>query len=300
MSSSRDYLVFVRVGKKSLHRDWLKGPGERTWDIQYSQYDDDPDIGQGGDLPLSVDKGTKWDSIYRYLMANPALLDRYRYIAFMDDDLVFTKQSLNRYFEICEEHELLLAQPSLHPDSYFCYAILMQCPHTKLRYTNFVECMATAIRTDYLRSFLPHLSRVVSGWGMDRIWAVTMPEPAFRTAVIDEISMVHTRPHAAGTSDVYKAFSQGSLSPSAEMESIIASYEGIPDKMLVYGALDRDGTKIGATRAQTLNGVSLIANFWRYRHPLRALRTALGMFVRAVTQAGYQPGPAHRLSQEAL
>ena len=296
MTRSRQNLVFVRVGAQSLHRDWLEGPGERNWDFQLSQYDDDPEIGRGGDLPLSVDKGTKWDSIYRYLTNDPGLLDRYQYIAFMDDDIVFKKQDLNRYFEICAEHDLYIAQPSLHPDSHVCYAILLRCPFTKLRYTNFVECMAPALRTDYLRTFLPHMEHVVSGWGMDRIWTGTMPDPAYRSAVIDEISMVHTRRHATGA--VYDAFKDQRLSPNDEMESLIASYAGVPERMLAYGAIDRHGKRLKPVWTQGLNGVSLLANALRYREPMRALRTGSAMIARAITQASYRPEPVRRIRPE--
>lgn len=298
MQTSRENLVFVRVGRNSLHRGWLAGDGPRNWDLQLSQYDDDPDIGRGGDLPLSVDKGTKWDSIYRYLSKNPALMDRYRYIAFMDDDLVFTKKDLNRYFEICAAYDLYVAQPSLHPRSYFCYGILLQCHGMRLRYTNFVECMAAAIRTSYLKTFLPRMASVKSGWGMDRIWTTTMPDPAYRSAIIDEISMLHTRPHATG--GIYKQFSGNGVTPTAEMAELISSYEGIPDKMLIYGAIDRRGRRISARSAQILNGLSLIGDSWRYRDRRTALRTGLGMFVRSATQADYRPAPARQLVSEGL
>ena len=296
MSRSRPNLVFVRVGAKSLHRDWLESPGERNWDLQLSQYDDDPEIGRGGDLPLSKDKGTKWDSIYRYLANDPGLLDRYRYIAFMDDDIVFTKRDLNRYFEICEENELLLAQPSLHPDSHVCYPILLRCPFTKLRYTNFVECMATAIRSDYLRTFLPHMEPVVSGWGMDRIWTGTMPDPEFRSAVIDEISMIHTRPHATGA--VYDAFDDQQISPKQEMERLLSSYDGVPDRMLAYGAMSKTGRRLNATITQALNGLSLMINAPRYRNCGRAFKSGAAMMARAVTLARYQPQPIRKILPE--
>ncbi|MBD2841005.1 DUF707 domain-containing protein [Erythrobacter rubeus] len=297
MTGSRRNLVLVRVGAKSLHRDWLEGPEERNWDLQLSQYDDDPDICKGGDLPLSVDKGTKWDSIYRYLTANPDLLDRYDYIAFMDDDLIFTKRDLNRYFEICAEHNLRIAQPSLHRDSHFCYSILLQFPRTKLRYTNFVECMAPAISTEYLRSFLPHMSQVISGWGMDLIWALTMPNPAFKSAIIDEISMVHTRPHATGA--VYDAFSEKRLSPEQEMKRLKSGYSGVPDKMVVYGAIDREGNRMSGATVQRLNSLSLLANSWRYREPVRAIRSGAAMLLRAITQPSYVPQTVHKIQHES-
>ena len=63
MSGKRDHLVFVRGGKTSLHHDWLKGPGPRSWDLQVSQWIDDPDIGaDGGNVGL-LDGSVRWKSI---------------------------------------------------------------------------------------------------------------------------------------------------------------------------------------------------------------------------------------------
>ncbi len=298
MNSTRENLVFVRGGKTSLHHGWLEGPGDRNWDLIVSQWIDEPDIGADGDLPISIDKGTKWDSIYRYLAANPDVMDRYRYIAFMDDDLVFTKSDLNRYFEICKEHDLLLAQPSLHPDSYFCYAILLQCKGTKLRFSNFVECMATAIRTDYLKSFMPTLSKVKTGWGMDRIWTVTMPDPAFRSAIIDEISMLHTRPHATG--GIYKDFAKEKMGPQDELAALVRSYDNIPDKMMVYGGIDNQGQRIGATQTRIANGISLLGHSWRCRDKPRCFKSTIGVFLRALTEVNYLPKPAVPVRQEGI
>ncbi len=298
MSAKRENLVFVRAGKSSLHRQWFDADEYRNWDLQIITWEEDPSIAEGSDLPLSVDKGTKWDSIYRYLAANPQVMDDYRYIAFMDDDVLFEKGALNRYFDICKEEGLRVAQPSLHHDSYFCYSILLHCPHTKLRYSNFVECMAAAIHTDYLRSFMPRMAKVQSGWGMDRIWTVTMPDPCYKSAIIDEIVMLHTRPHATGV--VYKAFADGGVTPKTEMDALINSYSDIPRKMLVYGAKGVHGDKLNASSAQLVNGRHLLANAWRYREPRRAAKTGAGMLLRAVTEAQYLPVAAHRLKTETL
>ncbi|MDH3380985.1 MAG: DUF707 domain-containing protein [Gammaproteobacteria bacterium] len=287
MEVPRKYLVFARVGAKSLHHEWLIGEEDRLWDIQLSQYDDDPEIGKGGDLPLSVDKGTKWDSIYRYLTGHIELLDRYRYMMFMDDDLSISCDAINRVFRICEEYDLYVAQPALHPDSYFCYPILLQCSMMKLRYGNFVECMAPALRTDYLRTILPQMSDLQSGWGIDQLWTVFMEEPSFRSAIIDAVTVLHTRPHAVG--DVYNAFQKKRVDPERELRERLDAFEGVPERMLVYGAITKGGAQLNGGIARLLNGAYLTVTTPRYKDKRRAIRSGLGMIVRSVTQAGYRP-----------
>ena len=123
-----------------------------------------------------------------------------------------------------------------------------------------------------------------------------MPDPAYKSAIIDEIAMVHTRPHATG--GIYQDFAREAVGPRQEMEALIGSYDNIPDKMMVYGGIDRKGRRISAARARIANGASLVANCWRYRDTPHTLRSGLGMFVRAVTEANYLPGPARPLDME--
>jgi len=74
--SKRD-LVFARVGKGTLHRHWAPPDlSNRNWDLQLSTYLDDNAAFTEGDFPLSVDRGTKWDSIFRFFLNSPELLDQ--------------------------------------------------------------------------------------------------------------------------------------------------------------------------------------------------------------------------------
>ncbi len=298
MMESRSHLVVARVGAKSLHREWLTGTGPRLWDLQLSQYDDHPGFEHDGDLPLSKDKGTKWDSISRLFEANPGLLDRYRYIMLMDDDVRLNLDDMNRFLNIVDAHDLAVAQPALHPDSYFCYPILLRCAGLRLRYSNFVEGMAPALRSDHLRYVLDWMKTYHSGWGIDRLWAVYMKDPSFRAAIVDEVQMLHTRPH--GTGAVYESFHQKSVDPRSDMAKLLSSYENTPDRMLVYGAVTRGGRALNGATARLWNGTNLIANAWRYRSKRYVLRTGAGMLVRSVTEAGYRPKPILTTSDIAV
>lgn len=296
----RDYLVFVRAGGKSLHHEWLQNAqsDDRLWDLQISQYDDDPRAGLGGDLPLSIDKGTKFDSIYRYLIANPSVMQDYKYILFIDDDIRTTYQDLNRLFEICNEYGLLVAQPSLHPDSYFCYASLLTCPWLKLRYTNFVECMVTAFRTDYLRErVLEHLASVKSGWGVDHVWSLWMEDPAYKAAIIDAVSVVHTRPHATGEKgSIYADLGEGLITPKMEGEMFLKKFRDVPRRIVAYGGVDKSGKCIGPSKTRLLNGSYLLSTALQYRNKWVATRTGLGSLIRIATVAGYRPKQVTQLS----
>ncbi len=63
-----------------------------------------------------------------------------------------------------------------------------------LRYTNYIEIMAPCLHKDILKKALPLFQGTMSGYGLDYIWCRWAEAGAFRTAILDEIAMHHTRP----------------------------------------------------------------------------------------------------------
>ncbi len=281
-------LVFARVGGLSLHRNWLLEPkASRNWDLQLSTYDEQLQGLDDGDLSLSIDTGTKWDSVCRYLRTNPDLLDRYDYIMFPDDDLLFEPNGLSNLFKIMASHDLDIGQPSLLPSSHISYPVTAHCPGFVLRYTNYVEPMCPIIRTDYLRTLLPILARWPTGWGQDDIWTMMMAKPAYRAAFIDASPILHTRPLYTGA--VYKTFERLGMDPEGDLKEVRSTFRGLPLPKLIYGGISDKGRKIGHIGANIRNGLHLLRAASAMRKPQEARRVGYGMLSRTVTQFGYRP-----------
>ncbi len=282
-------LVFARVGGQSLHRAWLAEVAtDRNWHLQLSSYDAELTGLTDGDFPLSIDTGTKWDSIGRYFTDNNDLLDRYDYVMFPDDDLLFGSGMISKIFDISAMANLDIAQPALLPESYFSYPIVLQCPRFRLRYTNYVEPMCPVIRTSYLKMLLPLLASWRTGWGQDDIWTLLMPEPAYRAAVIDAAPILHTRPLYTG--DIYRAFAKRGWDPHADLAEIRRKYSGLPNAKLVYGGILRSGNATRHIGANLLNGLHLLRVAWRLKSSQReTVRGGLGMLIRMATRLGYRP-----------
>ncbi|MBW9091017.1 DUF707 domain-containing protein [Rhizobium wenxiniae] len=281
-------LVFARVGGLSLHRNWLLEPkASRNWDLQLSTYDEQLQGLDDGDLSLSIDTGTKWDSVCRYLRTNPDLLDRYDYIMFPDDDLLFEPNGLSNLFKIMASHDLDIGQPSLLPSSHISYPVTAHCPGFVLRYTNYVEPMCPIIRTDYLRTLLPILARWPTGWGQDDIWTMMMAKPAYRAAFIDASPILHTRPLYTGA--VYKTFERLGMDPEGDLKEVRSTFRGLPLPKLIYGGISDKGRKIGHIGANIRNGLHLLRAASAMRKPHEARRVGYGMLSRTVTQFGYRP-----------
>jgi hypothetical protein len=279
--------VFARVGDKSLHKTWLVPRDERNWEVQLSAFGTDLERVQDGDFALSVDRGTKWDSVVRYFEANPQALEAYDYFLFPDDDLLFPVGGMDRLFEICTARDLDIAQPALDRDSYVAYPITCAIAGFELRYANFVECMTPCFSRRQLQRVLPILRKHPTGWGADLAWALLPEQPVFKGAIIDAVSVTHTRPQFAGA--IYDTYAKYGMDPRSDLEGIRAAYSNLPGKMLVYGAVSRSGRRSGAFEAQMRNGLSLMLQAQASHGPRMLLRTGAGMCLRAVTQAHYRP-----------
>jgi hypothetical protein len=213
----RQNLVIVRAGDNSLHREWLKGKGERNWDIVVNYYGDDPEIYREWDVERIDSKGPKWPSLYELISSTANLIAGRSYIWLPDDDLLASKQDINRLFEICAEHKLEVAQPALTWDSYYSHLITLRNCRTTIRFTNFVEIMAPCFFTKMLVKSLPEFRKSLSGWGMDSIWARLADNPVNGIAIIDAITVRHTRP-VGGPS--YNILREKGVSPWDEHRAI--------------------------------------------------------------------------------
>jgi hypothetical protein len=284
----RPNLVFARVGRLSLHRTWLVEPGaERNWDLQLSTYDKGLSDLDDGDSPLSFDMGTKWDSICRYFRERPDLLDRYEYIMFPDDDLLFDPGNITRLFAIADKNNLDIAQPSLMPSSHISYPITTHCPAFLLRYSNYIEAMCPIIKASYLRLLLPSIERWPTGWGQDDIWAMLMPNPAYRAAFIDAAPMIHTRMLYSG--EIYKTFKRLGMDPEADLRDVRRSFDKLPKAKLIYGAITADGKRVGRAVANARNGLHLVRVAGATRCKADSFRVGCGMLARIITRWRYRP-----------
>jgi hypothetical protein len=187
-------LVIVRAGDDSLHPSWLRGPGERSWDLVVNYFGDDPDRFREPDCVRIDSKGPKWPALQAFLRSHADLLGRYEYVWLPDDDIDCRTRDINRLFAAMRRHRLLLAQPALTPQSHFSWAATLRHPLARLRYTNFVEIMVPCFEREFLMRLVPTMGATLSGWGLDFVWPTMAGADADRVAIIDTVAVTHTRP----------------------------------------------------------------------------------------------------------
>jgi len=187
----REFAIVVRAGKSSTHPVWLNGP--RNWDLIVSWYDRDSAPVDPQCVMVHCCRGPKWAGISDLLENSPELCNRYRYIWFPDDDLIFPGGAASLFFELCDQLQLAVAQPALSQDSHLTWEITRQVPGQVCRFTDFVEIMAPCFRADALRILAPSFSENRSGWGYEWLWRRLLA-PDLRFGVVDYTPVLHARP----------------------------------------------------------------------------------------------------------
>lgn len=152
---------------------------------------------------------------------------KYEYIGFLDDDLLITRDAINKSLQIASSIEAKIFQLSVDKNSDCSYNILYQNPDLMFSETNFVEIMAPFIHT----SILPTIEKfwdkydINTGWGLDSVLCNIVGEKAL---VIHNHCMIHPK---KSVSEYDKA--------SALAESQLALYQVYPQFMKEeYGIAD--------------------------------------------------------------
>lgn len=194
--TGRRYLVVLRANEQSLHTQWARDidDSDRTWDLCISFYGKESSFTPEGWQEYSVlqNKERKFIAIQKLFYPQSPLW-AYDYVMFPDDDLMMTWRDINIMFEICREYELDLAQPSLHHDGVINYHETKQNKNFLLRYLSMVEAMAPIMSQGALRVCLPTFSLNETAWGIDYAWSKLVAGPATRIAIIDKVTVLHTR-----------------------------------------------------------------------------------------------------------
>jgi hypothetical protein len=238
----RRNLVIVRAGDSSLHPEWLRGATQRSWDLLVSYFGDDPGRFRQQDVVRIDAKGAKWPALHGLLTERADLLRDYDYIWLPDDDISCRACDIDGLFAAMRRHDLLLGQPSLSGRSHFSFSITLHNPLTRLRWTNFVETMVPCFHRDLLTKCLPLLGRTVSGWGLDWVWPKEAGLAARRVAIIDAVTVTHTRPVGGPN---YR-FMRDGLTPSDELARALRTH-GIEDRVTrIEGILTVGGFRMAA------------------------------------------------------
>lgn len=198
MNSNR-YCVISAVGHNSLHRLWIADKAMVGFDLHLLVYDNSVDTFKDDSEYVCHMKGQKLWLTYQYISQHSELIDKYDYFFIPDDDIKMQAKDIMRLFECMEKYELKIAQPSLRC-SYFSWSHVLRDNCCRLRYTNFVEMMVPCFSREALKTVLFTFNENFTGWGTETHWPLLIKTNHKDMAIIDEVSVMHTRPIQSGTS----------------------------------------------------------------------------------------------------
>ncbi len=194
ITSTRRFLLCVRLGAASAFEKWFDAEKPRSWDLLLSFYAD-----AGSDLSkraeyVSVGGLSKFTAVKDMYLADRSIFDNYEYVWFLDDDIEIPFENVDAFFMAIAKLQLHLAQPSLTADSFCSFKATVHDPACVVRYTNFVEIMMPAFSRAALQTCIDSFDKSVSGWGLDYAWAKRLGYPERKIAIVDAIVARHTKP----------------------------------------------------------------------------------------------------------
>ena len=192
----RRNLIVVLAGDASLHERWMNDSRARKFDLLVSYYGSHRGRYQNRADHYHEMQGPRWPA-HDWLWRNQReIFDRYDRVAFVCDDVDAVTASWNLMFDLSESFDLDLAQPAI--GGYVNHPITQPVSDTLLRYTNFVEIMCPVFSRRALALCGDTFGQVVSGWGLEFVWAALLPSPQFRIAIVDRVRVLHTSPTRQG------------------------------------------------------------------------------------------------------
>lgn len=189
-------LVIATVAKDGFYNTWSYSQSE-VFDLIKVNFDPNgfnaKDIVFGSHDPFVYHEDTGFKHhIYKRLIEQRGLLDKYDWIWMPDYDVHLKKDEIERMFKIAQDYNLNICQPSLTHDSYHSFPLVLNDPKKFIRYTNYVEVMCPLFKTEALKKVLWTFTLTYSGWAQDLIWARDLNYE--RLAIIDDIQAKHVKP----------------------------------------------------------------------------------------------------------
>jgi hypothetical protein len=254
----RRYLVFVRAGKASLHHHWLAQDLDRNWDCCVNVWGEPPAMNVGAEPEWQEEGGL--NKFQGFLEIYPRVLAQHlhRYVMLLDDDLEFAPGALSRFFRYCDAENLNLCQPAIRLGSHANHVLNIRNLLTLVRRVNFVEVMAPCFHRESLEYLMPTFSLSQCTWGIDWAWSALLADKG-RLAVIDAVSMHHTKPMDVSGGPFYQRLKRMGIDPAQELAAIHQRYP-IREPMHTR----RDGHRYRMPLPQAMNA-ALVAEFERQK-----------------------------------
>ncbi len=198
MDAGRDFVSLPARAITTTSRRGGAEASDKQWDLVTAFYGDDQasfeELRQISTASFKV-KGSKFQNLKHLFVSQPSIFEAYDFILVSDDDIHFTKEKINKLFEIAAAYDFWVCQPSFDSAGRISFPLTARSG-MNLRITNFVEMTCPLFRKDKLVEFLNVYDGQLVGWGMD--WWYCNYLNAIdnkKFAVIDKIAVINPHNH---------------------------------------------------------------------------------------------------------
>lgn len=230
-------LVVLRCGDQSLHPGWSSP--NRNWDLATSYFGSQDDKLFPEANFTHRFKGGKWNGIYAFFQAHPETIEQYDFFWLPDDDIEATCQCIETMFQTARTYEFELAQPSLARGSYLSHLLTLNNPCFIYRRVNFIELMVPVLSRELLIKTLPLFESTRTGFGMDYFWHRFTSDPTKNVAILDNVTVTHTRPVGGALHKMLRA--EGLDPAQQELVTFLERYGDPEPSEAILGGLLRTG-----------------------------------------------------------
>ena len=184
----RDFLVYTPAHRGEFAGDFTSP--SRLFDLAVNDWTGSGKFAKAAE-PAEykfAEQGHKWPTIARLLPRLP----RYKFYAFIDEDIDVTVDALNGLFLAGELFGLQIYQGALSSRSHFSHDFTRVQADSYIRPSTFIEIMAPIFSQDALDKCAHTFTMSELGWGLEYLWNDILRSQGM--AIVDRFQITHIRP----------------------------------------------------------------------------------------------------------
>lgn len=184
----RDFLVYTPASRGDFAGEFTHP--ERLFDLAVNDWTGSNRFSKAAEQAeyRFSETGHKWPTIARILPKLP----RYRFYAFIDEDIDVSVEALNGLFRTGDLFGLTIFQGALTPRSHYSHEFSLVQENSYLRPSDFVEIMAPFFSADALDKCGGTFTLSELGWGLEYLWNDILRSQGM--AIVDAFPITHIRP----------------------------------------------------------------------------------------------------------
>ncbi|NCA69126.1 MAG: hypothetical protein EOM91_03305 [Sphingobacteriia bacterium] len=184
LSTVKNHAIPISV-QLEHSRDWVV-------DLRWAAIGDEAPPPPLADLTrLSVREPVPKFTLLNRLLAD-CVLDDYRFVLVIDDDVELPPSFLDRFLSVQERHGLTLCQPARTHDSYIDHYFVSRLLGVEARLTRFVEIGPVfSVSREGYDVILPFDESAPMGWGLDFVWPLQMEARGLKIGIVDASPVRH-------------------------------------------------------------------------------------------------------------